>query len=340
MHDFWVNQRLTIAAAMLLTAAACVPSGSLAFPGGSIAAVASDEQVRVLDLYPGVTATIVSPRSLRLDQRVDVILYALPNGNTTAETIGGAPAEGISWRYDIQHIGAQTRALRARGVDQAVVVYLEADRKSWPEWRRRIGYEQANRRIVEMVDQVRSQFDPDTSLEVTLAAHSGGGSFIWGFIEGQDTLPSWLNRIVFLDANYSFEPTHGDRIMQWLGGGRARTLVVVAYDDREIVVDGKKVVSDSGGTWRATHRMLSHFETFQPLARDTVAEFTRFVGSQLEVLLHPNPSNRILHTELIGEMNGYMHAILTRRSGQPSGVNVLGAPRAYSRWVEAAVVLR
>lgn len=300
---------------------------------------AAAEQFRVLDLYPGVTATLVAPTRLDLDQRVDVILYALPNGNTTAETIGGTVGEGTTWRYDIQHIGAQTRALRARGMEQAVVVYVEADSKSWPEWRRRMGYQHANRRIVELVDQIRSQFGPGMTLDVTLAAHSGGGSFIWGFIEGQDSLPSWLTRIAFLDANYSFEPRHGDRIMQWLGGASARTLVVVAYDDREILLDGKKVVSDSGGTWRATHRMISHLETAMPIVRDTLGDFIRFAGSQMEVLLHPNPDNRILHTEVIGEMNAYMHAILTRRGGRANDPGVLGAPRAYAQWVDASVVL-
>ena len=143
-----------LAAALVL--AACSParggSGSPGFlPHGNFG-----EKVRSLDLYPGVTATIVWPASLDTRKRVELILYALPNGNTTAQTIGRRLADGVDWHYDIQHIGAQTRALRQRGLPQAVVVYLEADTRSWPAWRSTLGYERANPRIVEIVEQVRS----------------------------------------------------------------------------------------------------------------------------------------------------------------------------------------
>ena len=83
--------------------------------------------------------------------------------------------------------------------------------------------------------------------------------------------------------------------------------------------------------------MLGHFENAMPMRRDTMGDFVRFSGRQVEVLLHPNPTSRILHTELIGEMNGYMHANLSRRPGEENGPSVLGALRAYSRWIDAAV---
>jgi hypothetical protein len=73
------------------------------------------ERIRVLDIYPGVTATLVAPANLDPEKRVDLILYALPNGNSTAQTIGRKLTEGVDWHYDIQHIAAQTRALRTRG---------------------------------------------------------------------------------------------------------------------------------------------------------------------------------------------------------------------------------
>jgi len=239
----------TVGLAIVLLLAACVsPTGrTLSIPGA--AAIGSyGEHVRVLALYPGVTATIVAPARLDARQPVDLILYALPNGNSTAETMGRAVVDSLGWRYDIQHIAAQTRALRTRGLPQAIVVYLEADTKSWPDWRRRHGYERANARIVEIVDQVRGAIGNPEHLAVTLTGHSGGGSFAWGFIDGQASLPSWLTRIAFLDSNYSFEHRHGEKLVAWLRQNSRNTLVVMAYDDREITLDGKKVVSDSGGT--------------------------------------------------------------------------------------------
>ena len=292
------------------------------------------ERVRVLAVSPAVTATIVAPARIDRKKRVDLILYALPNGNTTAQTIGQRLTEGLDWHFDIQHIGAQTRALRERGLSQAIVVYLEADSKSWPQWRRVRGYETANKRIVGIVDEVRNAIGNPPRVAVTLTGHSGGGSFMFGFVEGRDTLPSWLERIAFLDANYNFEPGHGAKIGRWLRSHGRNTLVVLAYDDREIMLDGKKVVSDSGGTWRATQRMVANLGESFPLTEDTFGEFIRYRSPQIEILVHPNPQNRILHTEMIGEMNGYMHALLVGLPQYERGETVLRTRRAYERWVE------
>lgn len=136
-------------------------------------------------------------------------------------------------------------------------MYLEADTKSWPEWRRSLGYDIANARIVAMVNQLRVIVGNPSGLAVSLTGHSGGGSFMLGFIEGQDALPSWLERIAFLDANYSYEARHGQRVAAWLRNSAEHRLVVLAYDDRAIMLDGKKVVSDSGGTWRARRSACS-----------------------------------------------------------------------------------
>jgi hypothetical protein len=330
--------RAVVLALGLLTAA-CAPRSL----GGELPDFRSHgswgERVRALELYPGVTATIVAPAVLDRRQRVDLILYALPNGNTTAETIGRTPPDSVHWRYDIQHIGAQTRALRTRGLPQAVVVYLEADTRSWPEWRRRQGYDRANARIVAMVDLIRSAIGNPPQLAVTLTGHSGGGSFAFGFIDGQDTLPEWLERLAFLDSNYSFEYRHGEKLVRWLHRDPRHTLVVLAYDDRNIMLDGRRVVSDSGGTWRASLRMMNYLREPFHFRADTLGAFLRWRASQIEVLLHPNPENRILHTTLIGEMNGYMHALLVRRPEYERGEPVLKPARAYERWLEGDVVL-
>ncbi|HUQ48080.1 MAG TPA: hypothetical protein VM053_07550 [Gemmatimonadaceae bacterium] len=297
------------------------------------------ERVRVLDIYPGVTATIVAPAHIDDSKPVDLIIYALPNGNTTAQTIGRKMAEGLDWHFDIQHIGAQTRALRTRGVPNAIVAYLEADTRSWPSWRSSRSYPEANARIVAIVDQLRAAAGNPANMRVTLTGHSGGGSFMFGFIEGQDSLPSWVERIAFLDANYNFDYPHGEKLVKWLRQSPAHTLVVVAYDDRNIMLDGKKVVSDSGGTWRASARMMNYLREPFELKADTLGAFHRYRAPQVDFLLHPNPANRILHTEMIGEMNAYMHAMLVRRPKYDAGRTLLKAARAYSQWVESDLTL-
>src|SRR5438128_128858 len=170
------NRFLTSIALSVLTGCAATLHPSepertvLGLPGFSSSG-SFGERVRVLELYPGVTATLEAPQHLDARQRVDLILYALPNGNSTTQTIGRTLAEGVDWHYDIQHIGAQTRALREKGIPQAIVAYLEADTKSWPEWRRVRGYDKANARIVEIVDQIRIVIGNPPHLAVTLTGH-------------------------------------------------------------------------------------------------------------------------------------------------------------------------
>ena len=293
------------------------------------------ERTRVLAIQPGVTATIVAPEQVDFSKEVDLILYALPNGNSTAETMGRWPVDSLAWRFDIQHIAAQTRALRERGYPQAIVVYLEAEGKSWPSWRAKQGYPVANPRIVEIVNELRTEIGNPSKLSVTLTGHSGGGSFMFGFVEGQDSLPDWLDRIAFLDANYNFDSRHGDKFLAWLDASPRHRLEVLAYDDREIMLDGKKVVSDSGGTWRATERMIRRFSESVSFTQDTLGPFQRYRTSNVELLRHPNPANRILHTEMIGEMNGYMHALLRGRPGYDDAESVLRPVRQYMKYVDS-----
>ena len=332
-----LNRRIQPFLSVVLLLAACARPQPVVDLSGFTTASNSGERIRVLDLYPGVTATLVAPATVDPGRRIDLILYALPNGNTTAQTIGRRLTEGLDWHFDIQHIGAQTRALRTRGYPQAIVAYLEADSKSWPSWRSSRGYERANARIVGIVDQIRNAIGNPEHVVVTLTGHSGGGSFMFGFIEAQDTLPSWLERIAFLDANYNFEPKHGEKLVKWLRQNPRNTLVVLAYDDRNIMLDGKKVVSETGGTWRASERMVNYLREPFSFVRDTLDPFIRFHAPQVEILMHPNPANRILHTEMIGEMNGYMHAMLVRRPDYRE--TVLKPVRVYTQFVEDDVKL-
>lgn len=62
------------------------------------------------------------------NDRVLLVYYALPKGNSIEQTLGKTLQEGHDWHYDIQQIGAQTRFLRRQISDQTLVeVYLEAE---------------------------------------------------------------------------------------------------------------------------------------------------------------------------------------------------------------------
>src|SRR3954453_15662797 len=126
------------------------------------------------------------------------------------------------------------------------------------------------RRVVEAV----RAWVPGENVRISLAGHSGGGSFLFGFIDGGDAIPDAVERIVFLDANYSYSDAdhHGDKLLAWLRGDAERQLVVVAYDDRNVTLSGKKVVGPDGGTFRATERMYQRFSKNVPFSDATVGD--------------------------------------------------------------------
>ncbi len=281
-----------------------------------------------------------------------LIVYTLPNGNTIEQTLGCRMADGLDWHYDIQHVAAQVRLLReqhghvgetlrdshrARGEtrsrERIALLCAEAGGLSWPTWRRT--QPDANAKIAQLVDDWRRKFGTD-DCRVMLTGHSGGGSFMFGLIEASDEIPSYIDRIAFLDANYSFDDAlHREKLERWLRSDDARRLVVLAYDDREITFNGKKVVGPTGGTFRATRRMRDAFGKEFELTESVLPPFRETTGldGRIQFYVHPNPQNKILHTALVGEMNGLVHAA-TLGTPQEETWGNFGGPRAYTKWVQ------
>lgn len=283
---------------------------------------------------PDVRIRINAPSVLDPWKPVSLILYALPNGNTIEWTAGKRVFPGDDWHYGIQHIAAQTRRLREVVDDRnIVIVYLETKGLSWPQWRRT--HAEAGKIIADIVDSLGSLF-PSFPVKVTLTGHSGGGSFTFGYINAVDSIPGSVDRIAFLDSNYGYnkEEGHGRKLAAWLAGDDSRALSVIAYDDRKITLDGKRVVGPDGGTFRATDRMLPALHTVAPLhaISDAVHIHIRNDAGTIDILVHRNPSNLILHTNLVGPMNGFLHA-MTVGSPYEGRAAQFDGPPAYEQWI-------
>lgn len=294
-----------------------------------------DEQTREVRTPTGIRMVINAPLAVNPRNPTLVIFYATPNGNTIEHTMGCATSPDLDWHFDIQHIAAQTRVFR--NLDKArnvVLVCMEAEGLSWPTWR---GKHSDNAAIIRNTITTVLRDMPGKQVSAVIAGHSGGGSMISGFLNGCDSIPAWVERIVYLDANYSYsdEEKHGDKLLAWLRGGSTRRLVVIAYDDREIELNGKKVVGPTGGTFRATHRMLDRFRKDLEIKQGTRDPFVTYslLGGRISIYIHPNPENKILHTALVGDMNGYLHA-LTFGTPYEGKWGKFGGPRAYTRWIQ------
>lgn len=294
-----------------------------------------DERVREEWIAEGVRAVALAP-ALDPKKPTRLIIYATPNGNTIEQTLGCATADGLDWHFDIQHVAAQVRKLRDVSPNENIVLAcVEAEGLSWPAWKRK--YKDGPVRAQKVVEALRA-WVPGPDVRLALAGHSGGGSFLFGFIDNAEAIPDTVDRIVFLDANYSYSDTdkHGDKLLTWLKGNKGRRLVVIAYDDRKVTLNDKPIVGPDGGTFRATARMHARFAKDVTFAETTANDFvTRTaLDGQLALLVHTNPKNRILHTALVGEMNGLLRG-LTESDAKPAW-GAFGGPRAYTKFVQPA----
>ena len=292
------------------------------------------EQIRWSRLDAGVRLFIDAPADPLPDRPRRLVLYATPNGSTLEQTLGCKAATGRDWRFDIQHVAAQIRHLRELDQTQDILLaVVEAPRLSWPAFRAE--HADAGPIIAGLVTSLAEELHCD---RVVLTGHSGGGSFTFGYLNAVDALPPLIDRIVLLDSNYGYsdDDRHGDKLLAWLSGNPARRLVVIAYDDREIVYNGKRVVGPDGGTFRASQRMLARFRRDVELTEESIGLFvhTRSASGQVDFFIHPNPDNKILHTALVGDMNGLLHG-LTLSTDLAGRWGDFGGPRAYTNRVQS-----
>jgi len=290
------------------------------------------EQERWSRLESGVRIHVNAPLAMTGAKR-QLVIYATPNGNTIEQTLGCAMAEGRDWHFDIQHVAAQIRRLREVSPSEEVVLaVVQSPKLSWP------AFQQSETNHKAMIQGLVNDLAKQISAEqIVLSGHSGGGSFIFGYLNAVETIPATIERIVFLDANYAYsdDEQHGDKLLAWLRGDSTRRLIVIAYDDREITLNGKRVVSSTGGTYRASGRMTDRLTKDVPLPADKHGAFDhqRGMNGQIDFFIHPNPDNKILHTALVGEMNGLLHG-LTLGTERNNTWGKFGGPRAYTSWIQ------
>lgn len=168
-----------------------------------------------------------------------------------------------------------------------------------------------------------------------LSGHSGGGGFIFGYLNSFATVPDQIERIAFLDANYAYQTDrHKDKLAAWLMASNAHFLVVLAYNDAVALLDGKPFVSASGGTWGRSRQMIDDLETSIPFTKELSAglERSNALGGRITFLLKENPERIVLHTVQV-EKNGFIESLLAGTKLEGVDYTYLG-DRAYTRFVK------
>jgi len=304
---------------------------------------------------PEVAIEINAPSSAAGQGRSPLLVfYALPNGNTIEQTIGRALQAGDDWRFDIQHIGAQTRYLRELLPQRMIfVAYLQANQKSWPAWRKKhedsllpkVLGAVSNIVATELLARSTDTNVPGSSdiardvlapMEIVLTGHSGGGSLMFGYINAVERIPDYLRRIAFLDSNYGYDRAlgHREKLTNWLKARQDHYLCVLAYNDAIALLDGKPFVSAAGGTWGRSHAMLEDLEAEFKFASRTNAALEHYtgLGSQIKFVLKQNPERKIYHTLQV-ERNGFIHSMVCGTTNEERGYTYFGE-RAYGRWIK------
>ncbi|HEY6954373.1 MAG TPA: hypothetical protein VI385_03970 [Flavisolibacter sp.] len=288
----------------------------------------SQPRVDSFRMYNDVKITLDIPQYK--NKHTILLLFALPNGNTTEQTMGKKTTPADDWHFDIQHIKAQTAFLRTQMSENLVVAYLENDYKSWPLWKQK--HPGDREEITHIVDTLHKEVPSKKA--VYLSGHSGGGSFIFGYLDAVPAIPNLIKRITFLDSDYGYDTSYYSKLKTWLKKDKQATLTVFAYNDSVALYNGKPVVSEKGGTWYRSHLMLRNFEediAFDKTRDDTLI-FYRSKNNQVAFFFKTNPERKIFHTQQV-ELNGFIHSVLYRTKKESEGYEYFGQ-RAYSNLIE------
>lgn len=278
-----------------------------------------------------VRITIDKPVASNANKTI-LILYGLPNGSTTEQTMGKKIRKGDDRHFDIQHILAQTKFIRHKLRNTTIVLaYLENSYESWPMWKsRHPDHASVAKRIV---DTLYSLISAQKKI-IYLSGHSGGGRFIFSYLDAVSVIPPYIERITFLDSDYGYDSSYLSKLKSWIQKGKSHCLNVFAYNDSVALYNGKTFVSATGGTWYRSHLMLSElspFFKFKKTKDDSLIVF-KTKDKWVQFYLKTNPDRKIYHTTQV-ELNGFIHSVLSGTKYDSKGYRYFGK-RAYADLIE------
>jgi hypothetical protein len=212
-----------------------------------------------------------------------------------------------------------------------VVIYLENTYKSWPSWKQK--HPDFKNEIPHMVDSLAGSVKAKHKI-IYLNGHSGGGSFIFGYLAGVEQIPEYIRRISFLDSDYGYDSSYYSKFKNWLQQVRGASLNVFAYNDSVALYNDKAVVSATGGTWYRSHLFLKNLQndfSFSTYNTDSLIIYKN-EDKRVQFFFKLNLNRGIYHTQQV-ELNGFIHSVLCGTKKDSRKYSYYSA-RAYDDLVE------
>ena len=295
----------------------------------------------IFDKYKDVLIVVNAPLEMDAKKKTKMILFALPNGNDIEYTAGKVRKQEEDFRYDVQHIAAQTRWLRENKPQyNYVTVYLQASMRSWGTWRRLHRDNGLSAKILPAIIQDMADLYKPYNPSITLSSHSGGGYFIFEYLRVAEKINPLIERIAFLDSTYGYEEEdYKEKLTKWLKN-KKHYLNVTSYQDSTVIYNGKPLVSPTGGTWWRSQKMqrdLAETYKFEKVEDDTYRNFYANDG-QITINLVKNPNGEIYHTVLV-EKNGFIDSALSGTKEWGKGYQFWG-DRVYNHLITKAPMIK
>ncbi|MEO6254920.1 MAG: hypothetical protein ABIO79_16535 [Ferruginibacter sp.] len=306
---------------------------SQSLPGFTSTGIFNEQELTISDQWKDVIVNINAPVKMNSGTKTYLVFYALPNGNSIEWTKGKKLHPGDDWHSDIQHIAAQTRYVRHTDKkNNYIIAYVMAKQKSWPAWKR--STPDSIFIIKKVIDSISHLFETYRP-EIILNSHSGGGSFIFGYLDAVEKIPANVKRIAFLDSDYGYEEgKHTNKLVNWMQAGKSNKLLVLAYNDSIVIYNGKPLVSATGGTWyrsRLLQRNLSRSFDFNTVADTAFISHTALQG-RLQIILKENPAGLIYHTEQVAR-NGFILSLLSTSKFDRKKYFTYFGDRVYEKFI-------
>ncbi len=327
------NAELKILLFLSLLIASLLSAKSQPLPGFTPTGTFNEQEININDHWKDVIININAPSQVKPNGKTYLIIFALPNGNSIEWTKGKKLKAGDDWHFDIQHIAAQTRYVRHLDKkNNYIIAYVMAEKKSWPAWKRNTPDSiYIIKNIVDGISHLFKNFQP----EIILNSHSGGGSFIFGYLDAVERIPDDVKRIAFLDSDYGYEEVkHTNKLVNWLRQSNKNKLLALAYNDSIVIYNGKPLVSPTGGTWyrsRLLQRELAVAFDFNTAADTAFIKHTA-LGKRIQIILKENPAGLIYHTEQVAR-NGFILSLLSATKFDGKQYFTYFGERVYQKFI-------